>query len=60
MLLEKKARVSVRGHVSSFARIFCAIFSFFFASSQNFDKEDTKTRTQEEEEDFCLTDDDDD
>ena len=39
------------------------IFSFFFAfSSQNFDKEDKKTRTQEKEEkeDFCLTDDDDD
>ena len=29
MPLEKKARVPVRGHVSSFARIFCAIFSFF-------------------------------
>ena len=39
-------------------RIFVKIFSFFFAfSSQNFDKEDKKTRTQEKEEkeDFCLT-----
>ena len=59
MPLEKKARVPVRRHVSSsFARIFDENFLFFFAfSSQNFDKEDKKTRTQEKEEkvDFCLT-----
>ena len=44
MPLEKKARVPVRRHVSSFAQAyFCENFLFFFAfSSQNFDKEETK------------------
>ena len=63
MPLEKKARVPVRRHVSSFASIFDENFLFFFAFSlQKFDKEDKKTRTQEKEEkeDLCLTDDDDD
>ena len=50
MPLEKKARVPVRRHVSSFARIFLAMMIFFFFlllpsprahhKSQNFDKKE--------------------
>lgn len=50
MPLEKKARVPVRGHVSSFARIlervttifFLFFFLFLLLFTRNFDKEETQ------------------